>query len=115
MVSVANAPFVGAAYAVAPEARIDDGLLDVVIFRGVGVLRVLVHLVAVLGGRRLPAPPGVETVRARSVRITTPRRRPLPVHADGTAVGTTPVHFEVVPAALHVLIGQPEEACAWSR
>jgi diacylglycerol kinase (ATP) len=32
MVSVANAPFVGAAYAIAPEARIDDGLLDVVIF-----------------------------------------------------------------------------------
>jgi diacylglycerol kinase (ATP) len=115
MVSVANGPFVGAAYAIAPEARINDGLLDVVIFRGVGVLRVLVHLVAVLGGRRLPPPPGAVTVRGRSVRIETRGRRPLPVHADGTAVGTTPMHVQVVPGALHVLTGKPEgeETYAW--
>jgi YegS/Rv2252/BmrU family lipid kinase len=117
MVSIANGPFVGAAYAIAPEACINDGLLDVVIFRGVGVLRVLVHLVAVLGGRRLPPPPGAVTVRARSVRISTPGRRPLPVHADGTAVGTTPVQFQAIPGALRVLTGRPEggETCAWQQ
>lgn len=117
MVSVANGPFVGAAYAIAPEARIDDGLLDVVVFRGVTIPRLLVHLVAIVGGRRLQPPPGSETLRGRSVRIETRRRRPLPVHADGTAVGTTPVRFEVAPAALHVLIGRPEtgEACAWQQ
>jgi len=117
MVSVANGPFVGAAYAIAPEARINDGLLDVVIFRRVGVLRLLVHLVAVLGGRRLPPPPGAVTLRVRSVRIATRGRRPLPVHADGTAIGTTPARFQVVPGALQVLTGQPEagEACAWQQ
>ena len=31
MVSVANGPYVGAAYAIAPDARIDDGLLDLVV------------------------------------------------------------------------------------
>lgn len=115
MVSVANAPFVGAAYAIAPDARINDGLLDVVIFRGMSVLRILIHLVAVLGGRRLPPPPGAVTVRARTVRIATRERRPLPVHADGTAVGTTPMQCEVVPGALRVLTGKPEAgtACAW--
>src|SRR5215208_5021794 len=45
MVSIANGPFVGAAYTVAPDARVDDGLLDVVIFRGIGVLRMVVHLI----------------------------------------------------------------------
>jgi diacylglycerol kinase (ATP) len=115
MISIANGPFVGAAYAVAPDARVDDGLLDVVIFRGIGVLRMLVHLVTVFGGRRLPPPPGTMTVRARSVYVETRRRRPLPVHADGTAVGATPMRFEAVPGALRVLTGRPAagDACSW--
>jgi YegS/Rv2252/BmrU family lipid kinase len=117
MVTVANAPFVGAAYALAPDARIDDGLLDVVIFRGLGVGRVLLHLVAVFGGRRLPPPPGTIVLRARSVRVAlvNSRRRPLPIHVDGTAIGITPAHFELVPGALRVLVGQPAAgtSCAW--
>jgi YegS/Rv2252/BmrU family lipid kinase len=117
MVTVANSPFVGAAYALAPDACIDDGLLDVVIYRGLGVLRILAHLIAVFGGRRLPQPPGVITLRARSVEVSlvSRRRRPLPAHGDGTTIGTTPAHFEVVPGALRVLIGQPDAGtpCAW--
>jgi YegS/Rv2252/BmrU family lipid kinase len=115
MVTVSNGPFVGAAYALAPQARVDDGLLDVVIFRGVGVVRALVHMALVAGGRRLPQPAGVQLVRARCVDIATVRRRPLPVHADGAAVGVTPTRLEVVPAALRVMVGQPAtgDACAW--
>ncbi len=115
LVLLANAPYCGAAYTLAPNARIEDGLLDVVLFRGVGVTRVLFHLAVVAGGRRLPPPPEVQTLRARSIEIATRRRRPLPVHADGAAVGTTPARFEVAPAALHVLVGPPEAGatCAW--
>jgi YegS/Rv2252/BmrU family lipid kinase len=115
-VTVANAPFVGAAYMLAPEARVDDGLLDVVIFRGIGAIRVLLYMALVAGGRRLPPPPGVQLVRARSIEVTgRRRRRPLPVHADGAAIGVAPAHFEVLPAALRVLVGQQEAGgvCAW--
>jgi YegS/Rv2252/BmrU family lipid kinase len=114
-VTVSNGPYVGAAYALAPEARVDDGLLDVVIFRGLSAIRIMWHLALVAGGRRLPPPPGVQLVRARSVQITGRRRRPLPVHADGEVIGVTPAHFEVLPAALRVMVGEPEPgaACAW--
>jgi diacylglycerol kinase (ATP) len=116
-VTVSNGPYVGAAYALAPDARVDDGLLDVVMFRGIGVVRVLAHMVLVAGGRRLPPPPGVQLVRAQSVQVQVTRRRPLPVHADGAAVGITPARFEVLPAALRVLVGTPEESasCAWAQ
>jgi diacylglycerol kinase family enzyme len=117
MVAVANGPFVGAAYALAPEARVDDGLLDVVIFHGASVPRMLFHLVAVAGGRRLSIPPESAVLRARSVRIACRRRRrTLPVHADGAAIGATPISFKVVPGALRVLVGAAEvgAACAWA-
>ena len=116
MVAVANGPFVGAAYALAPDARVDDGLLDVVVFHGASVPRMLLHLLAVAGGRRLSIPPEAVVLRGRSIRIARRRgRRTLPVHADGTAIGATPVRFEVVPAALRVLVGAAEAgtACAW--
>jgi diacylglycerol kinase (ATP) len=115
MVTVSNGPYVGAAYALAPQARVDDGMLDVVIFRGVGVIRLLVHMAFVAGGRRLPPPLGVQLVRAQSIDVSALRRRPLPVHADGAAVGATPARFEVLPAALRVLVGEPDpgSACAW--
>ena len=109
MVSVANGPYVGAAYAIAPDARIDDGLLDVVVFRHTSIARVLLHLGMVAGGRPLPPPPQARTVRARLVRVSTRRRRPLPVHADGDPVGATPVQMEVAPAALRVIVGPPDE------
>jgi YegS/Rv2252/BmrU family lipid kinase len=112
-VTVSNSPYVGAAYVLAPQARVDDGSLDVVIFRGMGVLRVLFHMAMVAGGRRLPPPPGVQLVRAKSVDVRVLRRRPLPVHADGNVVGVTPTHFEVLPAALRVIVGPPEGPCAW--
>jgi len=113
-VTVSNGPYVGAAYVLAPQAQIDDGKLDVVIFRGMGVLRVLLHMATVAGGRRLPPPAGVQLVHASSVDIGLRRRRPLPVHADGDVVGVTPTHFEVLPAALQVIVGEPEGPCAWS-
>ena len=115
MISVANGPYVGAAYAIAPDARIDDGLLDVVIFRRTSILRVLVHLALIAGGRSLPPPRQAKLLRVRSVTVRKNRGRPLPVHADGESVGITPVTMEIAPGALKVVVGPPDSSgiCAW--
>jgi diacylglycerol kinase family enzyme len=89
MVSVANGPYVGAAYAIGPDARIDDGLLDVVVFRHTSIFRVLLHLVLIAGGRPLPPPSQARTLRVASLRVDKRRGRPLPVHADGEPLGVT--------------------------
>ena len=117
MVSVANGPYVGAAYAVAPEARLDDGLLDVVAFSGASILRVLFHLAMVAGGRKLPTPPQAKVLRVPWIEVRTRRRRPLPAHVDGVTVGATPIRFDSVPASLNVLVGSPDRgaACAWEE
>jgi diacylglycerol kinase (ATP) len=115
MVSIANGPYVGAAYAIGPNARIDDGLLDVVVFRDTSIPRVLLHLALIAGGRPLPPPAEARTLRVRSVRVSKMRGRPLPVHADGDSVGVTPMRFDIAPAALRVIVGPPEDTgiCAW--
>jgi diacylglycerol kinase (ATP) len=109
-VSVANGPYVGAAYANAPAARIDDGLLDIVVFRRTSLPRLLVYLASIAGGRPSPPPPHALTLQAPWLHVAVRHRdRPLPVHADGVPVGITPATFEVAPAALRVVVGPPAE------
>jgi YegS/Rv2252/BmrU family lipid kinase len=108
MVSIANGPYVGAAYAIAPNARIDDGLLDVVVFRHTSIPRLVVHLALIAGGRPLPPPSQARTMRVAELQVSSPRRT-LPVHADGQPIGVLPVRFEVAAAALRVIVGPPDE------
>jgi diacylglycerol kinase family enzyme len=115
MVSVANGPYVGAAYAIAPNARIDDGRLDVTVFRRTSIPRVLLHLALVAGGRPLPPPKEARVLREPWVRVSRRHGRPLPVHADGSPIGVTPVEMRSATAALRVITGPPSESgiLAW--
>jgi YegS/Rv2252/BmrU family lipid kinase len=107
-VNIANGPYIGAAVAVAPEARLDDGLLDVTIVDHASLPRLLMHIAWRAGGRSAHAAPDMQIVRTPWARVSVAQgERPLPLHADGDAVGETPATFEVVPAALRVIVGEP--------
>lgn len=103
MVTVANGPYLGAALTLAPDAKIDDRRFDVRIFTRFGKLELIRHLLSIAGGRRAYNAK-VVTRQARVVEITA--RRPLMAHADSHPLGTTPVRFELLPAALSVFVGQ---------
>jgi hypothetical protein len=102
MVSVANGPYVGAALAVSPDARLDDHRLEVRVYTRFGKFELLRHFLAIAGGRRVYNPK-IKTFRARTVEIVPDR--PMMVHADSRPLGTTPAHFEIVPSALAVIVG----------
>ncbi|MBO3741447.1 diacylglycerol/lipid kinase family protein [Actinoplanes flavus] len=103
-VVVANAPWYGGGLRVAPHARLDDGLLDVVTVAALPRHRMLRALAALRHGTHLDLP-GIETHRART--ITVAADRPLPVYADGEPLGGGPRTVTVRPGALR-LIGVPE-------
>ena len=63
---VSNAQLYGGVLRITPEARLDDGWLDVVIFNGVGPTYTLRHSVQHLGRAALARPVG--QVHARAAR-----------------------------------------------
>jgi diacylglycerol kinase (ATP) len=111
MVSVANSQSYGGGMRIAPEALLDDGLLDVMVVDGaLSKPAFLATFPKVFSGRHVENP----LVRLhRAVRATLEADEPVAVHFDGEPGGTVPVTFEVVPAALAVLA--TEDAPAFSR
>ena len=100
MVTVSNGPYTGIGFTVAPQADLEDGRFDLTIFRRFSRWELIRHFRAIAFGRQQYTPKA-ETFRARSVEITS--AHPLPARADSTDLGSTPVRFAVMPAALRVL------------
>lgn len=101
LIIVSNTQLYAGTVRLAPDARLDDGLLNACIFKGRGLLTMLSHLVSVVV-RRHRRDPKVATYDVR--HMTVDSAEPLPVHVDGESVGTTPISLEVVPRALKILV-----------
>jgi len=98
-IAVANGRFTGRGIELVPEARLDDGRFDVLLYEGFGPLRIAADIVHVLLGRT--DEPRFRRYRAATVRISS--HRPLPVRLDSQDVGTTPVELVTRPGALRVV------------
>jgi YegS/Rv2252/BmrU family lipid kinase len=99
---VANGQYCGSGMHVAPAARQDDGLFDVVTIEALGLLRALPKLARLYSGGLL---------RDRAVRMQVASRLRIDaapaagLEADGQFVGRTPAVITVEPAALRTLRG----------
>ena len=102
--AVANATCYGGGMRIAPNALIDDGLLDVVVVGDVGTVGFLRSFPRVFKGTHL-SHPKVTALTGELVLIESDR--PLPVLADGEIVGKTPVSFKILPRALTILSPAP--------
>jgi diacylglycerol kinase family enzyme len=98
-IAVANGRFTGRGIELSPQARLDDGRFDIIVYEGSGPIRLLVDIARILLGR--PNDPHLRRYRAAAVRISAHRR--LPVRLDSQDVGTTPVELVTRPGALRVI------------
>jgi YegS/Rv2252/BmrU family lipid kinase len=99
-VVVGNGPSYGGGMLIAPAARLDDGLLDVVLVGRLPKRRFLVSLPKVFDGAHVDEP-SVRVLRARELHVDADR--PFVVYGDGDPIGETPVTIRVDPGALRVL------------
>lgn len=105
LIAVANTARYGGTALIAPDAKPDDGLLDVCIIRKMGAARLLWHLPKLFTGKHVRLP-DVTMYKGKNITIVAPE--PVPVHVDGEAIDSrSRVEFTLLPNAIKVLI--PEE------
>lgn len=101
LASVLNTPTFGAGIRLLPDAKIDDGVLDIALrddLRFGELLRVLPRLIWT-GSLKLS---GINVFRACKLRIETDP--PVLFQGDGELLGLTPVEVEVMPGAVKFLV-----------
>lgn len=101
LLAVSNIPSYALVLKMAPAARIDDGLLDVTLFRYRNWLDGARKLVAASTGRHVEAA-DIRYSHARQLAIQ--GDPPQYVHLDAEPFGQTPVTIEVLPRALPLLV-----------
>src|SRR5262249_3487236 len=104
--AVTNTRSYGGGFMVSPEARVDDGLLNLCIFRRAPRARLLGHFLRILRGTHGHLP---EVVMAASpwVRIESDGA-PLPISLDGELPRhTTPIELRCDPRRVMVLAPSP--------
>ena len=99
-VAACNSGVFGGGMALAPEASMEDGLLDVVLTLDSSKLNYLRGIPKVFKGTHLEDP-ATELFRARQLRVDA--ERPFRIYADGDPIGHTPATIRAVPGALRVL------------
>ena len=100
-VCMANGRYFGSGLGIAPLAKINDGLMNVVIIKNVSPFLFLKFL----GSLRTAKPiihPKIHYYTAKHVTITAPEKT-LPLDLDGEVLGYAPITAEVIPASIHVL------------
>jgi diacylglycerol kinase (ATP) len=98
---VANGRYFGRGFLAAPDAKMDDGLFDIVNIGDLGTLEALLNVPKLRNGTHL-SHKKVSHYRGRRVEVTSDED--VLLEMDGDLVGTLPVTCEVIPAAINVMV-----------
>jgi YegS/Rv2252/BmrU family lipid kinase len=99
-IAACNSGVYGGGMRLAPDATLEDGLVDVVSYGDLPKWRFLRGLARVFRGTHL-RDPAVELVQARELHVDA--ERPFRIYADGDPIGMTPATIRAVPRGLRVL------------
>jgi diacylglycerol kinase (ATP) len=112
MVVIGNSQLYGGVVKFTAHATIDDGLLDVCVIKGRGMLSAPRRLISIFA-RHYNRDPQVQYYQAKQIDIRGKRGKDLPVQIDGDYLGTTPMSFQVVPSSLWILVPPNADRSLW--
>jgi YegS/Rv2252/BmrU family lipid kinase len=98
--AIGNSRQYGGGIRIAPEAKIDDGLLDACIVRETTRMQLLLTMPKAYDGSHVKSP-FVEMRRAKEFRFES--ERPMSIYADGERLTQTPVRFGVAGERLRIV------------
>jgi YegS/Rv2252/BmrU family lipid kinase len=100
-IAAANSRAYGGGMLMAPDALLDDGLLEVIVVEDVSRARFLANLPKVFRGTHVQLP-SVHVFRAAEVAIAA--NRPFTMYADGDPLGELPLRIRAVAGAVNILV-----------
>jgi YegS/Rv2252/BmrU family lipid kinase len=100
---VCNGRYFGGGMMVAPEARLDDGLFDVTIWRGIGLTDFALRKSMLYEGTHVRLP-NTRTLRATVLEAEPAGDKPVLLDVDGEQPGMLPARFTVLPGALRARV-----------
>jgi YegS/Rv2252/BmrU family lipid kinase len=110
-IALANSKAYGGGMRLAPDALLDDGLLEVIISEHVGKLSFLRNLPKVFKGSHVELP-SVRVLRAAEVAISA--ERPFTLYGDGDPIGELPLSLRAQRGAVAMLVpAQDPPDCAF--
>ncbi len=101
-VGAANSKAYGGGMRAAPDAMLDDGLLEVMVLESVGKLRFATRILPKVFSGSHVQEPGVRGFRARELVVSA--NRPFTMYADGDPIGQLPVRVRALEGAVTMLV-----------
>jgi YegS/Rv2252/BmrU family lipid kinase len=101
-VGACNSKTYGGGMRAAPDAILDDGLLEVVVLESISKLKFVTRILPKVFKGTHVQEPGVKVFRAREVSIGADRA--FTMYADGDPIGELPVSVRALPGAVRVLV-----------
>lgn len=98
---IANGGYFGGGMHIAPEAKPDDSLFDIVIIGNMGKLELIKAMPRVYTGTHLTHP---KVRLEKDTCITIESSKKFLLHADGELLGEGPVSFSLMPGALSLAV-----------
>lgn len=99
--TVANGRRVGGEFNCAPNAKVDDGLMDVCYFRAMSLLRLLRLFPLYRSGQHIGSRPGKNKVLYRQAReVTISSNAPIDIYLDGERLSGYQFSLNILPGAL---------------
>jgi YegS/Rv2252/BmrU family lipid kinase len=101
-VGACNSKTYGGGMRAAPDALLDDGLLEVIVLERVGKLTFLTKILPRVFSGTHVREPCVHVFRAREVQIEADR--PFAMYADGDPIGELPLRVRAIAGAVNVIV-----------
>jgi diacylglycerol kinase (ATP) len=112
MVVIGNSQLYGGVVKFTAHATIDDGLLDICVIKGQGMLSAPRRLISIFA-RHYNRDPLVQYSQGRQIEIRGQRGKAFPVQVDGDYLGKTPMSFRVVPNSLWIMVPPNADRSLW--
>lgn len=103
LMAVCNGQYFGGRMHVAPMAKVDDNLLDVVIFENFSKWSAITKLIKIYSGRHI-LDNNVHYIQGKKISIESMIDERISVEADGECVGNLPLVFELLPQSIQIIV-----------